>query len=157
MKQFSIDPFERFNSDWAVVSAGPIGCFNGMTISWGSMGTIWNKPIVTVYVRPDRYTWKFLKENDCFTVAFFPEELRPALLKMGRLSGRDCDKPAECGLTPKDLGGCVSYAEATETLICKKIYMNQLNFDAVPDYAKQIYQNGVEPHYLIMGEVVDVL
>lgn len=157
VKQFSIDPFERFNSDWAVVTAGPIEKNNGMTISWGSMGTIWNKPIVTIYVRPDRFTWRFLKENGTFTVAFFPAEKKPDLLKMGRISGRDCDKAAECGLTPRDLGGCVSYDEAVETLVCRKIYMNQLNYDAVPDYAKQIYQNGIEPHYLIMGEITEVL
>ena len=151
-----VNPFERFNTDWAVVTAGPIERFNGMTISWGSMGTIWNKPIVTVYVRPDRYTWEFLKENDTFTVSFYPESCRGALVKMGRLSGRDCDKPWEAGLTPKDLGGCVTFAEASQTLVCKKIYMNQLSYDAVPEYAKQIYQNGIEPHYLIMGEVTEI-
>ena len=157
MENIRIDPFERFISDWAVVSAGPIEHFNGMTVSWGSMGTIWHRPIITLYVRPDRYTWKFLRENETFTVAFFPDSLRPALMKMGRLSGRDCDTPKEAGLTPKALDGCVTYAEAEQTFVCKKIYMNQLSYDAVPEDAKRIYQNGVEPHYLIMGEVEKVL
>ena len=152
-----VNPFERFNTDWAVVTAGPIGHFNGMTISWGSMGTIWHRSIVTIYVRPDRYTWGFLKEHDTFTVSFYPESCRAALMKMGRLSGRDCDKPAEAGLTPKDLDGCVTFAEANQTRVCKKIYMNQLNFDEVPEDAKQIYQNGIEPHWLIMGEVTAIL
>ena len=30
-----IDPFERFNKDWALVTAGTPEHFNGMTISWG--------------------------------------------------------------------------------------------------------------------------
>ena len=152
-----INPFERFDKDWAIVTAGPIERYNGMTVSWGSMGTIWHRSIITVYVRPDRYTWQFLRDNDTFTVSFFPEEERSALMKMGRLSGRSCDKTAEAGLTARDLGGCVTFAEANQTFVCKKIYMNKLSFDAVPEDAKQIYQNGIEPHYLIMGEITEVL
>lgn len=149
-----IDPFERFDKDWALVTAGTPEHFNSMTISWGSMGTIWGKSIITVYVRPDRYTWNFLKEKETFTVSFYPEECRPALVKMGRLSGRDTDKTAASGLTPRILGENVTYAEASETFICKKIYMAQMKYEDVPDVAKQIYQNGIEPHYIIMGEVI---
>ena len=157
MKPIRINPFRRYNEDWAIVTAGEEGCFNGMTISWGSMGTIWNRPILTVYVRPDRYTWQFLEKHDVFTVSFFPEQYRAALTVMGRKSGRDCDKPKEAGLTPISVAGSVSYREAEQTFVCKKLYMNQLNYDAVPDFAKQIYRDGVQPHYLIMGEVVDIL
>ena len=157
MKEFKINPFERFNSDWALVSAGPLEHYNAMTISWGSMGTIWNKPIVTDYGRPDRYTYQFLKEHEAFTVSFYPKTLQHKLLKMGQISGRDCDKAAECGLTPKDIGGCVSFEEAEETLVCRKLYMSKLDYDAVPEDAKRIYQNGIEPHYLIMGELIEVL
>jgi flavin reductase (DIM6/NTAB) family NADH-FMN oxidoreductase RutF len=157
MNNLQFDPFEKFNSDWALLAAGPAANCNAMTISWGSMGTVWGKPVITVYVRPDRYTWQFLKDYDTFTVSFYPEAQRPALMKMGTLSGRDGDKAAESGLTPKDLGGCVTFAEANQTFVCKKIYMNQLNRDAVPEDARQIYQNGIEPHWLIMGEVTEVL
>ncbi len=158
MKEFQCDPFEKFNSGWALLAAGPAGNCNAMTISWGSMGTIWGKPIITVYVRPDRYTWGFLKENDTFTVSFYPEQYRDALMLMGRMSGRDGDKAAAAHLTPKPLdGGCITFAEAAETFVCRKLYMHQLDYDACPDVAKKIYQNGVEPHWLIMGEVVETL
>jgi flavin reductase (DIM6/NTAB) family NADH-FMN oxidoreductase RutF len=149
-----IDPFERFNKDWALVTAGTPEHFNSMTISWGSMGTIWGKSIVTIYIRPDRYTWSFLKESDAFTVSFYPEECRGALLKMGTLSGRDTDKAAASGLTPQILEEGVTYAEASETFVCRKIYMAQMKYEDVPDAAKKIYQNGIEPHYIIMGEVI---
>lgn len=157
MQQVQFDPFQRFNHDWALVTAGQKDCFNSMTISWGSMGTIWNRPIITVYVRPDRYTWQFLNQSDIFTVSFFPEQYRQALTVMGRTSGRDCNKVQLAGLTPVEAGGSMSFREAEQTYVCKKIYMNQLNRDAVPEFAKQIYTNGVEPHYLIMGEVVQTL
>ena len=149
-----INPFERFNRDWALVTAGTPGHFNSMTISWGSMGTIWGKSVITVYIRPDRFTWQFLKESDTFTVSFYPEEERPALEQMGTLSGRDVDKPAASGLTPKFLENGVTYAEAAETFVCRKIYMAPMKREDVPDVAKKIYVGGIEPHYIIMGEVM---
>ena len=158
MKEIQCNPFEKFNSQWALVAAGPAGRCNAMTISWGSMGTIWGKPVITVYIRPDRYTWGFLKENDSFTVSFYPPQYRDALMRMGRMSGSDGDKAAAAKLTVRPLDGCVTFAEAEETFVCKKLYMHQLDYDACPEAAKQqIYKNGVEPHWLIMGEVVDTL
>ena len=94
MNNLQFDPFEKFNSDWALLAAGPAANCNAMTISWGSMGTIWGKPVITVYVRPDRYTFGFLKENETFTVSFYPEAFRDALKLMGTASGRDGDKAA---------------------------------------------------------------
>lgn len=149
-----IDPFARFNKDWALVTAGTPEHFNGMTISWGSMGTIWGRSVITVYIRPDRYTWSFLKENDTFTVSFYPEACREALGKMGSLSGRDVDKPAAAGLTPKITEDGITFEEAEETFFCRKIYMAQMKYEDVPDAAKKIYRNGIEPHYIIMGEVI---
>ena len=148
-----IDPFTKFYKDWALVTAGTPDRFNSMTIGWGSMGTIWGKNVITVYIRPDRYTWKFLQDRDTFTVSFYPEMYRDALMKMGRLSGRDTDKVAASGLTPKFLEDGISYQEASETFVCRKIYMAQMQYEDVPDVAKKIYQNGIEPHYIIMGEV----
>ncbi len=149
-----INPFERFNKDWALVTAGTPGHFNSMTVSWGSMGTVWGKSVITIYIRPDRYTWNFLHESDFFTVSFYPEQYREALEKMGTLSGRDCDKAAACGLTPRVLENGITYAEASETFVCRKIYMAPMHYEDVPEAAKKIYRNGIQPHYLIMGEVI---
>ena len=157
MKDLRCDPFARFAEDWAVVTAGSIERFNGMTISWGSQGTLWGKPIVTVYVRPDRYTWEFLKENETFTVTFFPEAQRGALRVMGTTSGRDGDKVRAAGLTPVALDGCVTYAEAEQTFVCRKLCMQQFDRAACPEEALRIYQNGVEPHWIIIGELVNTL
>lgn len=156
MFALNVNPFSCFDQDWALLTAGTLSSYNSMTISWGSMGTIWNKPIVTVYVRPDRYTWKFLKEHDLFTVSFYGEPYRDALMKMGRLSGRDVNKAEAAALTPTAAGGSVSFREAYRTIVCKKIYMNQLNRSELPPEAAKIYQNGIEPHYLIMGEVMEL-
>ena len=152
----NVNPFTRFKKDWALLTAGTEDHFNSMTIGWGSFGTVWNKNVLTVYVRPDRYTWQFMKENEYFTVSFYPESCREALTVMGRLSGRDGDKAA-AGLTPRFLDEGVTFAEAEETFVCKKIYMAPMAYEDVPPEAQRIYQNGVQPHWIIMGEVADHL
>ncbi len=152
-----VDPFTRFEKDWALLTAGTRDHFNSMTIGWGSFGTVWNKDVITVYVRPDRYTWAFLKGSDTFTVSFYPENCRGALTVMGRMSGRDGDKAAAAGLTPRFLAEGITYEEASETFVCQKIYMAPMAYEDVPPVAQRIYQNGIEPHWIIMGEVADHL
>ncbi len=155
MKDYKINPFTKFDQDWALVTAGDKKNFNSMTISWGSMGTLWHKPIITIYIRPDRYTFQFLKNQDFFTVAFFPENQREILGLMGRISGRNRDKVKESGLTPKFLNHGVTYQEAEETFLCKKIYMEQLNMDKIPQDAKKCYKENAQAHYMIIGELIE--
>ena len=153
----NVNPFTKFEKDWALLTAGTEERYNSMTIGWGSLGTVWNKDVLTVYVRPDRYTWEFLRDSGHFTVSFYPEGCREALLLMGRMSGRDGDKAAAAGLTPRVLPQGITFKEATETFVCKKIYMAPMAYEDVPPVAQRIYQNGIEPHWIIMGEVVDYL
>ena len=42
---------------WLLLTAGEFapGKFNSMTISWGSVGEIWNRPFFQVVVRPQRF------------------------------------------------------------------------------------------------------
>ena len=152
-----VDPFTKFEKAWALLTAGTEDHFNSMTIGWGALGTVWNKDVLTVYVRPDRYTWRFLKDSDTFTVSFFPERCRQALTIMGTLSGRDGDKVAAAGLTPRFLPQGITFEEAAETFVCRKIYMAPMAYEDVPPVTQRIYQNGVQPHWIIMGEVAEHL
>ena len=148
------NPFTKFDQDWAIVTAGDEEDHNSMTISWGSMGTVWGKDVITIYIRPDRYTFNYLRENEFFTVSFYDQKYHESLNIMGNLSGRDHDKDIEADLTPISLDHGISYLEAKETFVCKKIYLSQMQYEDVPDVAKKIYKNGIEPHYIIMGEVI---
>ena len=60
MKRLKAD---QFADQWALLTAGQKEHFNMMTISWGGMGTLWNKPVVTVYVKPFRYTYEFMEKR----------------------------------------------------------------------------------------------
>lgn len=76
-------------------------------------------PVVTVYVEPVRYTHQFMERSDYFTLGFYTEDYRGALLLLGSRSGRDGDKVASAGLTPVFLEKMVTFREASVTLLCK--------------------------------------
>ena len=63
VKNFKVAPFYMLDQEWALLTAGMKDKFNTMTISWGGFGTLWNKPVVTVYVKPIRYTYQFTSQN----------------------------------------------------------------------------------------------
>lgn len=154
---FRAESFDIFDKDWALLTAGAEQHYNTMTISWGGLGTLWGKPVVTVYVKPVRYTHQFMEQSDCFTVSFYSEKYRKALGLLGALSGRDSDKVAEAGLTPKALDSAVTFKEAKVTLVCKKIYRQDMDTNAMPaDVVKDFY-GSEEAHTIYIGEVIDII
>ncbi len=156
--EFNADVFSQFDKKWALLSAGPKDDHNTMTISWGSMGTLWNKPTVTVYVRPTRFTHKFMNEYEYFTVSFFPEDKREALEKMGTITGRHkTDKDALAGLTVRDLGEAVTYEEAELTFLCRRIYRADMLTSHMPVDVVEDFYTPEEPHTLYIGEVIEII
>ncbi len=99
---------------------------NAMTASWGALGVLWNKNVCICFVRPQRYTHELLEEEESFSVAVMGEKYREALMLCGRMSGRDGNKLAECGLTTFDLPSAPAIAEADILLECKKLYVDEL-------------------------------
>lgn len=71
---------------------------NAMTIGWATLGIVWGKPILTVYVRPSRYTFGLIEKTGDFTVNVLPRELEEIASFCGNISGRDCDKFEAKGL-----------------------------------------------------------
>lgn len=164
--------FELFQKEWAIITAGTMENFNGCTVSWGTLGTLWTRPgktgsIVTVYLYPTRYTQQFFKDHDTFTVSFFPATEKKALAYMGSHSGRDEDKVAAAGLTPVPFGGSVTYEEAKTTFLCRKIYQHQLTKEDLAEDIQAYYadnpqaypvdeQGDWHPHWMFIGEIMDV-
>lgn len=155
--EFKADVFGIYDKEWALLTAGTKENYNTMTISWGGMGTLWSKPVVTVYVKPIRYTHRFMEENDYFTVSFFPEQYRNALLLLGTKSGRDGDKVAEAGLEPVFLDKSVTFKGARVTLLCKKIYRQDLDTAAMPTEVVKSFYTDEDAHTMYIGEVVEIL
>ena len=155
--EFNTDILSLFDKKWALVTAGGMDAFNTMTISWGGMGTLWSTPVATVYVKPVRYTHEFMDKNEFFTLSFFDEKYRRALGLLGSRSGRDCDKVALSGLTPFALTeNAVGFREAETTILCRKIYRQDLDINNIPDFAVNTYYRTEEPHTMYVGEIIEI-
>ena len=154
---FSTNALQVFDKDWALLTAGTEQHYNTMTISWGGLGTLWGKPVATVYVKPIRYTHDFMEQSDCFTVSFYPAQYRRALGLLGSLSGRDGDKIAQAGLTPRFLDGAVTFREAKITLVCKKIYRQDMDTAQMPADVVSDHYESEAAHTMYIGEVVDIV
>ena len=77
--EFTTDILSVYDKKWALLTAGNEGSFNTMTISWGGLGTIWGRPVATVYVRTSRYTHEFMDNNERVLSAkekFFVDKLK---------------------------------------------------------------------------------
>ena len=61
--EIELNPVQMIDKDWMEVSAGKEGNMNLMTISWGTIGELWGKPVFTVFVSTSRYTHKFMEEK----------------------------------------------------------------------------------------------
>ncbi len=163
IRQFQPDIFNLFDRHWALVTAGDAKSFNSMTISWGSLGTIWGapgngRPIVTIYINPLRYTCGILQNSSRFTVSFFDERYRKNLVTMGSRSGRDVDKVSLTKLTPMKDGDYVTYHEARYTFECRKLCQQPLDKKAIPqEIADMFYEEGEDAHWMFIGEVEKIL
>lgn len=74
-----------------LLTAGDKTGLNTMTIGWCQLGRLWNLPVCTVYVRPERYTYQFMESHDYFTVSILPEEAKKVTALCGSKSGRDVE------------------------------------------------------------------
>ena len=157
VRQMTGNPFEMIGDRWMLIGAGDKERHNMMTASWGTFGILWFKPVVTVYIRPSRNTFKFIEENPLFTLSFFPETYREALNYCGAYSGRDVDKTRECRLTPLDTDNAtIGFAEADLILECRKIYFNDLVPANFLDSGIEKNYHGSDYHRVYYGEIVAV-
>lgn len=153
-----VKPFSTIGKEWMLITAGngtQRNEWNTMTASDGSFGVMWGKNAVTCVIRPTRYTWDFVERNELITFSFFDPPMKKALQICGSVSGRDIDKVIAAGLTPLLLeNGAIGFSEARLTLVCKKIYAQDLkpeNFidaELIDNYPDKDY------HRLYIAEIL---
>lgn len=96
------------------------GRLNIITVAWA--GTVCtNPPMLSISVRPERYSYPILKETGEFVVNLTTRELAFATDYCGVKSGRDVDKFKELGLTPlkAEHVGAPLIAESPVNIECK--------------------------------------
>lgn len=139
-----------------LVTASADGKPNVMTIGWGTIGSIWGRPVFIVLVRPSRHTYSRLEEVSEFTVNVPPKELAAAAAHCGTVSGRDNDKFREMRLTtlpsrrvrPPIIAECVLHYE------CRVLHRNDLDPSALVQAVRDEYYPKGDFHRVYFGEIV---
>lgn len=95
-------------------------------------------------------------DNDYFTISFFGEDYREDLKILGTKSKRNGDKLSLTKLTPEFLGKTITFKEAEYTLVCKKIYYQDLDLKHIPKEIIEHYYTEEAPHRMFVGEVLEI-
>ncbi len=155
--QLALQPFTTFDPGGVLLvsGTGPEHA-NVMTISWGTFGIMWGKPMMMVMVRPTRHTWQFILDAPDFTVNWMADTWAEAVRLCGSASGRDIDKFAATGMHPVtgSAVGSPVIAESILTLECRTCY----HTDVIPahfiDPALEQNYPAKDYHGLFFGEII---
>ena len=148
---------QLIGKEWMLVTAGNENSFNTMTASWGGIGFLWNKPVVYIFIRPERYTFEFIEKSEYFTLSFLGEENRAIHKICGSKSGREVDKVKETGLKPVITEkGNILFEQGRLSMECRKLYTNVMKEDCFidPSVCKQWYggaHGGL--HHIYVAEI----
>lgn len=134
------------------------GRVNVMTIGWAQAGVIWGEPIMTVLVRPSRYTHDFLENAAHFSVCVPRRgELKKELAFCGSKSGREYDKVRACALKLKEgkrkdlkyIDGCGLVYQ------CEMYGKTALKRETLhPEALEKYYPGADAPHTLYFGKIL---
>ncbi len=130
------------------ITAGSGEKANPMSISWGTLGIEWGKPIFITFVRTGRHTRTLLDEKGEFTVNIpMPKAeaeaaaVRNIVRVCGTKSGREINKIKELGLTAveSDLVAAPGIKELPLTLECRVLHRQLQDKDAMAPAALAHY------------------
>lgn len=154
-KEIPDNLIKAISDEWMLISAGDENGYNMMTASWGFAGEMWGNDSVIAMIRPQRYTMKFVEENDYFTLSFYGD--RKDIHKVcGSQSGSVVNKTELTGLTPVFSDDTVYFEEARLVLICKKQYLDTLKKECFIDNEPlKWYDNDF--HNMVIGKIEKVL
>lgn len=159
--QFSANPFTYFKGKGLLLAVGDKNDYNEMTIGWGALGNIWEKDMamITVFVAPGRYTFKYMEKAKHFTVMEFDDDHKDVLQYMGTHSGRDGNKAEAMGLhTLYTEHGTPYFEEANTVYECEMIYHAPFDPKGFGDMPRNLYADfpaGI--HSMYMGKVVKAI
>lgn len=133
IQDLKMNPFVSIGKEWTLITAGDEKKVNTMTASWGGVGVLWNQDVVTVYIRPQRYTKEFVDKQNCFSLSFFNGNYKKELGVLGSVSGKDTDKIHDVGFHVTYIDGVPTFKEASTVFIVEKIYQDVIKSDCFID------------------------
>lgn len=160
-EELNRNPFHLIGKEWMLVTAKneeKEPAVNTMTASWGGVGVMWNKNVVYIVIRPQRYTKEFIDFSDTFSLTFLDEAYRKQLGYLGKVSGRDEDKIQNSGLTVALDGNTPYIEEGNLVLLCRKLYRQPMVPGAFlePGLDTSFYPNK-DYHVLYVAEIMKIL
>ena len=149
---------EMIARDWLLLTVGTAEHYNPITVNWVTCGYLWMKPVITIFIRPERYSYQLLEKWPAFTASFFAGKQREALNFCASCSGQDVpDKAIKAGLTPfHTVQGNVGYQEAELVLDCRVLYSEQLKQGSFLDQSVlDAYYRESGLHKMYIAEIVN--
>lgn len=124
---------------------------NTMTVSWGTLGIDWAKPVFTVFVRENRFTRELLEQNPEFTINIPYGSFDKKILGIcGTKTGRDGNKLDAAGLTLEapEVISVPAIRELPLTLECRVIYKQAQDPQAITEENKRkFYPQNVDSNF----------
>jgi flavin reductase (DIM6/NTAB) family NADH-FMN oxidoreductase RutF len=163
LTEINVNPFELFKKGNILLTAGDLNNRNSMTIGWGTIGYLFRKNVVIVYVKESRYTKHLMDESEYFSISFLSDKYKKELAIMGSKSGKDIDKYKETNLhLVYDIDKKVSYIKESYLVFkLKKISNLKFDYDHIYDcdIVKNYYSGSEENnfHTMYIGEIVSCL
>lgn len=148
------ETLDKLSNDGVLLIAGDPP--NLMTIGWGTLGIIWGKEMMTVMVRPTRFTFGLMEKSSEFSVCVLPERFSKELAFCGSRSGRDIDKIKACGFTMlKGITIPVPFiAESLYHYECRIIHKHFLDPETLDPVIIKRYYPKRDYHMVYYGEIV---
>ena len=139
-------------------TAGNAANYNSLTLGWGSTGILWGKPVAIVYIRENRFSYRYFEESPVYVLSRYPAQYMKALYKVfGGRSGRDTDKEKLSGFTPVETpDGGVTYLQAERVVICRKLMRQPVPKEFVPEKLHARLNQDGRIHIQYTGEVLSV-
>lgn len=160
VNELGFTPFDIKDKNWMLVTAAKAdGTVNTMTASWGGFGVMWNKNVVFVVIRPQRYTKEFVDNADSFSLTLFDNSYKKDLGYLGKVSGRDENKIEKVGFNIlKNKEGIPFFKEAETAIFVKKLYIQPMGGEFFLDQKiTETWFPQKDYHVLYIAEITQVL
>ena len=157
-----INPFSKIGTEWMAVTAGDKDKVNTMTANWGTLGVLWGKNVVTIFVRDSRYTKEFIDRQDTFSLTFFDisdQENKLALKYFGAVSGRNEDKIASAKMHVDYAADGTPYIdEGNLVLVCRKLSATKILPEQFLDTSiDDSWYKNKDYHTMYVAEITQIL
>ena len=162
LKELTCKPFSLFDDDFALITATHNDITNSMTISWGTIGTLYGKSVVFVFIKRSRYTHDLIDNAKNFTLSFLSHKYDKDMNILGTLSGKDLNKIEKTNLHyVLDVDSNLSYIKESEMVFKVKKFAKMTLDDVAlfnnEDIINKYYPGYTNYHDVYVGEITSYL